>query len=191
SYSRIPPLGYGLCAAVILALPGLSRAEDQRHSTVGMPARIDQVVLPGSELEVKPLDNDRTPVVVRIASVYPHGTAFRYDLVYYGLEPGSFDLKDYLRRKDSSSTRELPSLRVKIEAVLPPGQVLPNTLEAKGSPFLGGYRLALIAAGVVWVLGLLAILLAGRRKKQEDPAARVRPATVADRLRPLVEKAMK
>ena len=25
---------------------------------------------------------------------YPHGSAFRYDIVYYGLEPGRYDLKD-------------------------------------------------------------------------------------------------
>ena len=24
---------------------------------------------------------------------YPHGSAFRYDFVYYGLEPGTYDLK--------------------------------------------------------------------------------------------------
>ena len=60
-------------------------------------------VLPGSELEVKPI-GERTPIVLRIVRVFPHGTAFRYDLEYYGLEPGSFDLKDYLQRKDRSST---------------------------------------------------------------------------------------
>src|SRR5262245_22427723 len=73
------------------------RAEDRRTSTVGMPARIDQIVLPGTELEVKPLEGRRAPVVLRIVSVAPHGTAFRYDLEYYGLEKGTFDLKNELR----------------------------------------------------------------------------------------------
>ena len=56
-------------------------------STVGLPARAEQLVLAGTQLEPAPWD-DATPVVVRIEAVYPHGTAFRYDLVYQGLEPG-------------------------------------------------------------------------------------------------------
>ena len=59
--------------------------------TVGMPGRLDGVVLPGPELEAKPLTDKRAPVVLRVAAVYPHGTAFRYDLEYTGLEPGTFE----------------------------------------------------------------------------------------------------
>jgi hypothetical protein len=178
-----------LFAAVVL-LPGTLRAADIRTTTVGMPARIDQVVLPGSELEVRPLDDRKTPIVLRILAVYPHGTAHRYDFVYYGLEPGTFDLKDYLRRKDGTPTGELPALKVEIRSVLPPGQVLPNALESRPTPALGGYRLLLIAAGIAWGIGLLAILLVGRRKKSVAQGALARPVTVADRLRPLVEKAV-
>src|SRR4051794_25995117 len=104
---------------VALLLPGAARAEDRRQTTVGMPARIDQVVLPGPELEARPLDDPRGPVVLRVVDTYPHGTAFRYDLVYYALEPGTFDLKDYLRRKDGSSTAGLPSLKVTVDPLLP------------------------------------------------------------------------
>ncbi len=175
---------------MLVLFAGQATAEDKRATTVGMPARIDQLVLPGPELEAKPLDDARTPVVLRIAAVYPHGTAFRYDLVYYGLDPGTYDLKDYLQRKDGSPTKDLPSIRVEVQAILPPGQVVPNPLEAKGTPFLGGYRLALWIGGVLWVLGLLAILLVGRRKKADAGTLRAAPATFADRLRPLVERAM-
>src|SRR5947209_3251476 len=114
-----------LCAGM-LAVPASLRAEDRRAATVGMPARIDQVVLPGPELEVRPAEDRKAPVVLRILSTYPHGTAFRYDFVYYGLEPGTFDLKDYLRRKDGAPVGALPPLRVEVRSVLPPGQVLPN-----------------------------------------------------------------
>ena len=50
---------------------------------------------------------------------------------------------------------------------LPPGQVMPNPLEIERAPSLGGYRVLQIVAGVVWVLGLLAIVYYGflRRKK--------------------------
>ncbi|HXG09961.1 MAG TPA: hypothetical protein VNK04_09245 [Gemmataceae bacterium] len=173
---------------IVLVGTGALRAEDRRSTTVGMAARIDQVVLPGPELEVRPL-SDRSPLVLRIAEVYPHGTAFRYSFVYYGLEPGTFDLRDYLRRKDGSSTADLPPLRVEIQSVLPPGQIEPNPLAMRPSPVLGGYRLLLVGVGILWVAGLLAILLVGRRKKR-DAGAAARPLTVADRLRPLVEKAL-
>src|SRR5919199_1044228 len=123
--SHHPALATALLAGALL-LPGSARAEDQRRATVGMPARIDQVVMPGPELVARPLDDPRAPVVLRVVNTYPHGTAFRYDLVYYGLEPGTFDLRGYRRRKDGSSTAGLPPLKVTIEPLLPPGQVVPN-----------------------------------------------------------------
>jgi hypothetical protein len=177
----------GLLAALLLFSAGL-RAEDRRTSSVGMPARVGQVVLPGPELEARPVD-PKAPVVVRVVNTYPHGTAFRYDLVYYGLEPGTFDLKDYLRRKDGSSTADLPALPVKIEPLLPPGQVLPNPLESRSSPWLGGYRLALTVGAVLWGLGLLALVFVGRRKKRDPHGAGAAAVTLGDRLRPLVERA--
>jgi len=166
------------------------RAEDQREVTVGMAGRIDQIVLPGPELEVKPNEDRKSPIVLRIAATYPHGTAFRYDLVYYGLEPGAFDLKDYLRRKDGSLTADVSKLPVTIRATLPPGQILPHALEVQAAPALGGYRTALLVGGVVWCLGLAALLFVGRRRKMQTAAAPARPLTLADRLRPLVEGAM-
>src|SRR5438876_7853227 len=98
------PLSAAVAAVMALVASLPLRGEDLRATTVGMPARIEQLVLPGSELEVKPLEDRRQPVVLRIVTSYPHGTAFRYDLVYYSLEPGEFDLRDYLRRKDGSSS---------------------------------------------------------------------------------------
>jgi hypothetical protein len=155
---------------------------------VGRPARVEQIVLPGSELEVKPLA-ERTPIVLRIIHVAPHGTAFRYDLEYYGLEAGTFDLKNYLQRIDRSSTAELPSISVTIQSALPPGQVTPNELAGQPSPRLGGYRLALLVAGVFWTIGLIAILFVGRRRRRRRAIA-AKPRTLADHLRPLVEGAL-
>ncbi len=164
------------------------RADELGGAVVGMPARIEQLVLPGPELEVKPLDDRRKPIVLRIIKTYPHGTAFRYDLTYYGLEAGDFDLRDYLRRKNGTSAGDLPALKVTIHSTLPAGQVLPSDLELQPSPALGGYRLLLIAGGVLWVLGLLALLFVRRRKKAV--ARDAVPVTLADRLRPLVEGAV-
>jgi hypothetical protein len=159
-------------------------------STVGMPAKIEQLVLPGPELVVKPLEDRRAPVVVRITGVYPHGTAFRYDLVYYALEPGNYDLKNSLRRKDGAPLGNLPAIPVRVDPVLPPGQIEPNALALARSPSLGGYRLLLAFGGSLWCAGLAAILLLGRHKKAQAEAEASRPVTLADRLRPLVDAAL-
>ena len=155
-----------------------------------MSARIDQLVLPGSKLETLPLEDRRQPIVLRIAGVFPHGSAHRYDLVYYGLEPGQFDLKDYLRRSDGSPMEDIPSILVDIQPVLPPGQVEPNELELRSVGRLGGYRAMLVVGGIVWVGGLLVILFAGRKRRQAAALAARRPASLADRLRGTVEDAV-
>src|SRR5262249_6977703 len=134
-------------------------------------------MLPGPELEAKPLTDSRAPIVLRIAKLWPHGTAFRYDLVWYGLDPGTFDLKDYLRRKDGSSAKDLPSIRVEVKALLPQGQILPNPLESQPSPALGGYRTLLIVAGTLWVAGLAAILFVRRPKGPSPAVATPHPLT--------------
>jgi hypothetical protein len=177
----------------VLSVPTVTSAVDQRQSTVGMPARIDQIVLPGPELEVKPLRDDRTPIVLRIAGAFVHGTSFRYDLVYYGLEPGRYDLQDYLRRKDGSPLTEVPSIFVEIKAVLPPGQVEPNELEALTAPSLGGYWTKMIIAGVLWGVGLAAILywmVAEKLRQAASQLSSQRQLSLADRLRPIVQEAM-
>jgi hypothetical protein len=190
--SSIPRLLASLSPCLLVSLSpcllSLAAAKEP-ETTVGLPAHIEGLVLPGSELEVKPLTDRHAPVVLRIVNVWPHGSAFRYDLEYYALEPGKFDLKDYLRRKDKSSSADLPPIPMEAQSVLPAGQIKPNDLQPNGVPRLGGYRLILITAAVAWVLGLATILLVGRRKKIEEHA-HVKPRTLAEHLRPLVEGAM-
>src|SRR5262249_11499931 len=156
-----------------------------------MSGRLEGVVLPGPELEAKPITDRRVPLVLRVARVYPHGTAFRYDLEYFGLEPGTHDLRDHLRRKDGSPAAGLPPLLVKVNPVRPPGQVEPNTLEIESGPRIGGYRLLVIGFWVLWGLGLAAIVgsfFFPRRKRAASSSDR--PASLAERLRPLVEGAV-
>ena len=68
-------------------------------------------------------------MVVRIVAAYPHGDAYRYDLEYYALEPGTFDLRDYLQREDGSSTgRSCRHCRLTVRRRCHAGQVQPNAL---------------------------------------------------------------
>ena len=46
---------------------GTATSAPRSTSTVGMPAKIEQLVLPGTELEAKPIEDRRAPFVVRIA----------------------------------------------------------------------------------------------------------------------------
>ena len=159
------------------------------ESTVGMPARIEALVLPGTELEAAPSDAN-SPMVLRIAATYPHGSEFRYDLEFTGLDPGEYDLKTFLHRKDGSSSANLPSIPVSIRSTLPAGQVKPHTPSAGEHPRLGGYRVLWIVCGIVWIAGLAAIVWSGRRKRLEEEASRPRPKSLAEKLEPLVESAL-
>ena len=180
------PIVLALTAGTALAQPA-----PKAESTVGMPGRLEALVLPGSELEAKPLIDRRSPVVLRIVQVYPHGTAFRYDLEYSGLDPGPHDLRQYLQRKDGSPLGELPPIPVQVNPVLPPGQIEPNTLVIEPGPRVGGYWVIVMLGVVVWGLGLVAIIASfffPRRRTRAVVLAR--PVSLADRLRPLVQGAI-
>ena len=171
--------GWSTCLFMFAIVAALAaHAEDSppaSKSTVGMPARIDQRVLEGTELEVRPIDDRRAPIVLRIVDVYPHGKAFRYDLVYYGLEPGTYDLKNLLRRKDGSPTDGLPPIPVLIEPLLPPGQLEPHPLSLAASPGLGGYRLLVISAAWRGCSGWRRFCLPAARNTSLRPRLQVTP----------------
>jgi len=163
-----------------------------RESTVGMPARIEELVLPGPELVVAPGDA-HGPIVLRITRTSPHGTAFRYDLEYSILEPGEYDLRQALQRADGSRADkeggDVPPIPVTIRSVLAAGSMKPHAPAEGAVPPFGGYRTLLIAGAVVWTLGLFALLFARRKRRQALEASRAKPRTLAERLRPLVERA--
>lgn len=181
-------------AALILilllsAVDALALPQEAQSSPIGVAVWIRELVLPGSELEVRPAHKD-APIVARIASVSPHGDAFRYDIVYYGLEPGHFDLRDTLRRVDGSSTEDLPPVPVQLHSMLPPGQVKPNPLRGGDLPRVGGYRTLLILGGAAWLAVLIAMLRAGHKQRRAaTTTSRRGPPTLAERLQPLVEAA--
>jgi hypothetical protein len=164
-------------------------AEENRSPTVGTSGRIEQIILPGTELLARPLDNDRLPIVVRIVNVFPHGNSFRYDISFYGLEPGKYDLAKYLVRKDGSSTADLPEIPVEVISLLPPGQIEPNDLPNSMISRLGGYTIVLIIATTFWFVMLAGLILLGHKKKKQA-AIRERPLTLADLLKPRIQQAI-
>jgi hypothetical protein len=175
-----------LTALTLLYFAFHLHAEELSEPTVGMSGRIEQLVLPGPELQPIPLTDDKTPIVLRITEVFPHGTDFRYDMEFYGLDAGKYDLAKFLQRKDGSAAEGLPEIAIEIKQQLPEGQILPKSLETSPLPFVGGYTHFLIAAAVIWVVGLLMLLFIGRKKKTDKDADFHYEPTFAERLRPMV-----
>ena len=159
------------------------------ESEVGVTTKIQQLVIDGSRIRAKALHSDETPIVVRVVDVFTHGSAFRYDLEFYGLEPGDYDLADFLEREDLADNAKISAIPIQIVTSLPAGQVEPQELEFKQIRTLGGYRRTLWIGGGLWLIGLLAILLLRRKKPPVESGERVQPVTLADRLRPIVEQA--
>jgi hypothetical protein len=174
---------------VLIASVMQTPPEPRWTAPVGVVVKVDNLVLSGTELEARPLDDRKRSVVLRILNTYRHGNAHRYDLEFYGLDPGTFDLRDALRRKDNSPVTDLPPMLVRVTTQLPPGQVTPQPLALESGVSLGGYRLWLILGGIVWIIGLLLILFAGR-KRMKRVTGPPPPPSLAARLEPLVESAL-
>ncbi len=167
-----------------------SFAEDQSTATVGMSARIEQVVLPGSELKVKGIkEND--PIVLRIISTHPHGPdMLRYDLEYYGLKPGEFNLVDFLERVDRTSMGEVPDVTVQIQSILAADRVEPNSPAVSTIPGVEGYQFWQKVVVAFWVIGMVVILFARLKRPGDHQQESLQAPSLADRLQPMVEKAI-
>lgn len=158
--------------------------------SVGMEGRIE-ITAPAPRLETVPM-SDTNALFLRIAETWPQGEAFRYDLRYVGMEPGKYDLRDWLQTINGDPAELQEAIEVEVISVLPEdhqGEVEETPLT--DPPFLGGYWRRLGGAGLIWLgmgLALLTVWLRNRPapapKKQEAS-----PRSMADRLRPLVMRA--
>lgn len=157
------------------------------ESTVGFPKIIYQKVIEGPKLIAKPMRDKGQPVVIRIVKTYPHFDHFRYDIEYRGLEPGNYNISDYLTREDGSDVAIEP-VNVKVNSILGPGQVVPYQLPPTKSRYSSFYLPIMLALGTLWVAGLLMILFYGRGKKKR-PSNEAKKVTVAERIQPLLDAA--
>ncbi len=155
-------------------------------TTVGAPMTLRDVVLPGGELVAKPIEGDPA-MIVQVIDAIRHGDSWRYTFRFSGLEPGSYDLSEWLVRKDGSPPGDLPIVPVTIETLLPAGQVTPNELPVGWLPRLGGYKVVMSAAAILWSLMLLVLIFGGRRKKQKAEVESVPQRSLADLLKERLE----
>ena len=184
-------LPFAVCALAYAGLAAQTAPSPDQGATpsVGYPATLTGLILPAPRVVAQPIETRQQPLVVRILETYKHGTDFRYDIEFYGLEPGTFDVSEYLIQEDSTPADHLPEIPVTIVSSKSEGGFpTPTPLESKRAAFYHFYETALWIGAGVWLIGLLAILLVGRKRKIRRAAA-TQPKSVADRLRPLVEQA--
>jgi hypothetical protein len=192
------PAGLGLvlgawCFLGVYLLVATAATNDPGVKTASRNIGIEgqaSLVLPRADYQVRPLD-DRTELILRIDSVTATNGQHRYQFYYMGLEPGSYQLADFLIRPDGSRPDELAATRLNVRALLPEdhdGQL--NAYVARPFPFVGGYRVFLGVLAAVWVAGFVVYRFATRKKVvQAVPEPVVPEPTFAERLRPLVEAA--
>ena len=173
-----------LTALVLTAGPVLAQDSPPPTQRVGLPLEIREVFLPGPEVKPKPRRDREPPLVVRILDVKPAKDGFRYDFEVHGLEPGAHNLTDFLE-----STTALPAIPLEITTALPPGLIDPHPPAKRELPQLGGYRKTMTALAAAWFAGLIAILLWRRKKPDAGDSLNAAPPTVAERLRPLIDRA--
>lgn len=143
-----------------------------------------------AEKEDDPLEKPDPPFIVRIVDVSPHGKQFRYTFEYYALEAGEYNLMDYLQPADNAEAIERDPIVVHV------GQYLeklehPIDPEAGLLPALGGYRPLMVLAALVWFGIAVAILYVGRKPEKKLSVVDAKPLTLADRIRPQVEAAIR
>jgi hypothetical protein len=175
-----------LAPAILLATAALA-AVAADAPTVGFPATTE-VWLPGPELAAVSVDDRRAPVTLRVDRVTPERDGFRYTLVYTGLEPGRFDLRNLLKRADGRPAEGLPPIPVEVTGLRPPGEIRVHEAAIGPPTRFGGYRVVVAALGIVWAVGLLGMVaVAVRRRQKRRPPPPVVEPTLAGCLRPLVE----
>jgi hypothetical protein len=158
--------------------------------TIGIEGRT-RIVLPGKDYRPRPLD-DRTELILRIESLTPGADGkFAYEFSYIGLEPGPYNLTDYLIRPDGTRPDELGNLPIEVRSNLPAdhdGQL--NAYVPRPFPWIGGYRVFLGMLLVAWAggIGVLSFLFRKKKVVVVPPPVPVMP-TFADLLRPLVASA--
>lgn len=142
-------------------------------------------------LRAKPVAS-RQDVLVRIAEQKQDGAAMLYDLRAMPMVKGSHDLRSALERVDGGPMDALPAAILEAASIVPKTHRGVDARPDPAPPRLGGYQVAMIGAGALWLTPILwfggrALL---RRRKAPAPIAMAAPPTLADQLRPLVEAAI-
>lgn len=157
----------------------------------------------GPPLRAMPDQGVTAPVVVRVTplpagdgAAYGRagtGSPRRYRVDYIGAVAGIFDLRELIQHEDGSAAA-LPPLTVEILSTLPPEHGTDLYASKDAVPLLRRhYRTALLIVALAWLAVPVVYLLRRALRRQPPPVEEPPPPrpTLADQLRPLVERAMR
>ena len=165
-------------------------AASLRQTTVGIPLEILGVVIPGEELRARGV-TDQSPALARVVQIYPHGTDQRYDLEFRALEPGRFNVLDYLETSTGQSVEDLEPVWVDVMPLLSAEQLQPHPLRPGETPSLGGYRLLLGLAAVIWLIVLFELIRRNFFANRMAGAKEDCTVSLPDELKSLIEQILK
>jgi hypothetical protein len=164
--------------------------ESKTSVPVGMVGKINQIVIPGGELEAIADTDPRAKIVVRVAETFRHGDAFRYDLEFTGFEPGRYDLSKNLKRKNpAETTANISPIEIEITSSLEAGKIEPTRPE---QPIIADwlkYFTKLDTFVVIWLIGLAILWKGAKNRNTINKSEERQPLTLAERLKPLVQAA--
>lgn len=174
--------------AIVCAVTPVAVAQDQ-PVPIGIETRY--IYRTEHALRAKPVVS-RQDVLVRIADERQDGAARLYDLRAMPMVKGTHDLRSALERVDGGPMEALPAVVLEAASIVPKTHRGVDPRPDPAPPRLGGYQIAMMGAGVLWLAPILwfsgrALL---RRRKTPTAVAVAAPPTLADQLRPLVEAAI-
>lgn len=155
----------------------------------------------GPRLRAKPDQAITAPLIVRVldepapaGSTDAAASTPRYRIEFIGTVVGTYDLRELIEHADGSGAAALPPLPVRIDSELPSAHGTDLFLEDRPVPALRSwYRVGMILLVLAW-LAIPVIAIVRRAMRRTPPVVVEPPApppTLADRLRPLVEAAMR
>ncbi len=149
---------YGALAVLLLATWVAARADQDITAARGLESSITVPANMGT-LRARPVQAPSSALLVRV-SHDPNGSPQR--ILFIGLVPGRYDLRDYVERADGRPAEHLPSMPVRVVSLLDPGNAGALQSTKLPDPHLRtGYALAMTFLGVAWLA--VPLIVAARR----------------------------
>lgn len=145
-----------------------STANADHRASIGSGLVINDLQIKGSELKVIPRIHSKIPIILRIIEAKSKDDGYNYDLHVEGLDEGQYNLAHYLTRADGSETT-IPEIKFEAYTILQDKWTEPRPLAVVKPDKIGGYKKLIWVLGILWAIGLIAILLIRKKRSAEEP----------------------
>jgi hypothetical protein len=171
-------------ALFILLLLLISLAAQEKSGDVGLTKKLN-VTFPGEKLMAAKVD-DKSRAMVRILTAQKSGDGYKYEMEFIGLEPGEYNLIDYLRTEnDEPLTFKKHQIEVGTSlAVGFDGELLDYQKTSRN--LIPWYKKINYAVMAIWALLLPVIILYGRKKKKADEIVVEEEKSINEKIRGLL-----